>query len=129
MRTVLFCLVDIDSLSESSSSEFNDDDDDVDDAGDVDSDSVISTTSDRDKEAQTSSNVSSLFVHNDGPLAKAWKASSSFCELLLNILIEQNIILTRHISVWSVQKKDFNRSFIFRETLFIFQPALTLDTI
>ena len=40
---------------------------------------VISTTSDRDKEAQTSSNGSSLFVHNDGPLAKAWKAASSFC--------------------------------------------------
>ena len=76
MRTVLFRLVDIDSISESSSSEFNDDDD----AGDVDSDSVISTTSDRDKEAQTSSNVSSLFVHIDGPLAKAWKAASSFCE-------------------------------------------------
>ena len=103
MRTVYFCLVDIDSISEYSSSEFNDADD-HDDAGDADSDSVISTTSDRDKEAQTSSNVSSLFVHNDGPLAKAWKASSSFCELLLNIWIGQNIILTRHISVWSVQK-------------------------
>ena len=74
MRTVPFCLVDIDSISESSSSEFNDDD------GDVDSDSVISTTSDRDKEAQTSSNVSSRFGHNDGPLPKAWKAASSFCE-------------------------------------------------
>ena len=65
---------------------------------------VISTTSDRDKEAQASFNVSSLFFHNDGPLAKAWKASSSFCELLLNILMGPNIILTRHISVWSVQK-------------------------
>ena len=58
MRNVIFCLVDIDSISESSSSEFNDDDDD--DAGDVDSDNVIFTTSDRDKEAQTSSNVKSL---------------------------------------------------------------------
>ena len=105
MRTNLFCLVDIDPISESSSSEFNDDDDD---AGDVDSDSVISTTSDRDKEAPTSSNVSSLFVHNDGPLAKAWKAANSFCELLLNILIGQNIILTRHVSVWSLQKMISN---------------------
>ena len=64
----------MDSISESSSAEFNDDDD----AGDVDSDGVISTTSDEDKEAQTSSNVSSVFVHNDGPLAKAWKASALF---------------------------------------------------
>ena len=39
---------------------------------------VISTTSNRDKEAQTSSNVSRLFIHNDGPLAKAWKAASFF---------------------------------------------------
>ena len=106
MRTVLFYLVEIDSISECSSAEFNDDDDydDDDDAGDGDSDSVISTTSDRDKEAQTSCNVSSLVVHNDGPLAKAWKAANSFCELLLSILIGQNIILTQHISVWSVQK-------------------------
>ena len=81
MRTVLLCVVDIDSICGSSSSEViddEDDDDDHDDAGDVDSDSVISTTSDQDKEAQTSSNVNGLFVHKDGPLAKTWKAASFF---------------------------------------------------
>ena len=71
VRNVLFCLVDIDSISESGSSKFGGDDDD-----DFDSDSVISTASNQDKEAQTTSNVSSLFVNNDGPLAKAWKAAS-----------------------------------------------------
>ena len=81
-------------------------DDDDDDAGDVDSDSVISTTSNREKDAQTSSNISSLFVHNDEPLVKAWTAASSFRELLLNILIRQNNILTPHICL-ECSKSDF----------------------
>ena len=67
VRNVLFCLVDIDSISEADSSTFGDDDDD----GGFDSDSVISTASNQNQEAQTSSNISSLFVNNDGPLAKA----------------------------------------------------------
>ena len=58
VRNVLFCLVDIDSIPESGSCEF--DDDYYDDDGDFDSDSVISTASNQDKEVQTSSNVSSL---------------------------------------------------------------------
>ena len=73
VRNVLFCVVDIDSISQPGSSKFGNDDDDD---GDFDIDSVISKASNQEKEAPTSSNVSSLFVNNDGPLAKARKTAS-----------------------------------------------------
>ena len=101
MRNVLLHSVDIDSISESGSSKFGDNDDDNDVILMV---SVISRASNQDKDAQTSSSVSSFFVSNDGPSAKAWNAASSFFELLLHISIGQNIILMRHFSVWSLQK-------------------------
>ena len=96
MLNVLFCLVVNDSISKSGLSEFEE--------GDFDSNSVFSTASKQNKEAQTSSNVSSLFVNNDGPLAKARKAASFYCELLLHNLLGHNIILTGHISLWSAQQ-------------------------
>ena len=125
MCETFFCLVVIDSISESGSSKFGGDDD-----GDFCSDSVNSTASNQDKEAQTSSIVSRLFVNNDGSLAKAWKAASSFCELLLHNLIGQkkHHFDETHFCL-ECTKIDSNRKFFSGKFFFSFQLALTLGTI
>ena len=51
------------------------------DEEDVDVDSTASTASNY-KTASASCSANVLFVNNDGPLAKAWIATSSFCELV-----------------------------------------------
>ena len=61
------------------------DDDNADhetDEEDVDFDSTASTARNYNKTAQASCSANVLFVNNDGSLVKAWKATSSFCELV-----------------------------------------------
>ena len=61
------------------------DDDNADhetDEEDMDVDSTASTASNYHKAAPASCSANVLFVNNDGPLAKAWNAESSFCELV-----------------------------------------------
>ena len=58
----------------------DDDDDHGTDDEEVDVDSTASTASNKAAPASCSANV--LIVNNDGPLAKAWNAASSFCELV-----------------------------------------------
>ena len=59
------------------------DDDNADhetDDEDVDVDSTASTASNYNKTKPASCSANVLFVNNDGPLAKAWNATSAFCE-------------------------------------------------
>ena len=61
------------------------DDDNADhetDDEDMDVDSTASTASNYNKAAPATCSANFLFVNNDGPLAKAWNATSSFCELV-----------------------------------------------
>ena len=61
------------------------DDDNADhetDEEDVDVDSTAPTASNYNKTAPASCSANVLFVNNDGPLAKAWNATSAFCELV-----------------------------------------------
>ena len=58
------------------------DDDHETDEEDVVVDSTASTASNYNNTELASCSANVLFVNNDGPLTKAWKASSSFCELV-----------------------------------------------
>ena len=49
---------------------------------DEDVDSTASTASNYNKTAPAVCSANVLVVNNDGPLAKAWNATSSFCELV-----------------------------------------------
>ena len=56
------------------------------DEKDVDVDSTASTASNY-KTASASCSANVLFVNNDGPVAKAWNATSSFCQLVTLVSI------------------------------------------
>ena len=48
----------------------------------MDDDSTSSTASNYNKTMPASCSANVVFANNDGPLAKAWNATSSFCELV-----------------------------------------------